>query len=85
MRVYLDNCCFNRPFDDQAPVRIRLETEAKMQIQQAIKDGRLLLVWSYILDYENALNLDEDRRDENSNGKTCPVIVPLKHPRFFKK
>ncbi len=27
MRVYLDNCCYNRPFDDQTQLRIRLETE----------------------------------------------------------
>ena len=33
MRVYLDNCCFNRPFDDQSQLRIRLETEAKLDIQ----------------------------------------------------
>ena len=26
--VYLDVCCLNRPFDDQAQARIRLETEA---------------------------------------------------------
>ena len=24
MRVYLDNCCYNRPFDDQAQLRVRL-------------------------------------------------------------
>ena len=28
MRVYLDNCCYNRPFDEQSQLRIRLETEA---------------------------------------------------------
>jgi len=33
MRIYLDNCSFNRPFDDQTQLRIRLETEAKQLIQ----------------------------------------------------
>jgi hypothetical protein len=28
MRVYLDVCCLNRPFDDQTQDRIRLEAEA---------------------------------------------------------
>ena len=32
MRVYLDNCCYNRPFDEQSQLRIRLETEAKMEV-----------------------------------------------------
>jgi len=25
-KLYLDNCCFNRPFDDQSQLRVRLET-----------------------------------------------------------
>ena len=32
MRVYLDNCCHNRPFDEQSQLRIRLETEARMEV-----------------------------------------------------
>lgn len=56
MTVYLDNCAFNRPFDDQSQLRIRLESEAKLAIQALIRDGKLELVWSYILDYENGAN-----------------------------
>lgn len=36
MRVYLDNCCYNRPFDDQNQLRIRIEAEAKLGIQNMI-------------------------------------------------
>jgi predicted nucleic acid-binding protein len=63
MRVYLDNCCFNRPFDDQAQVRVRLETEAKLEIQQRIKDKRIVLAWSYVLDHENEANPFEEQRE----------------------
>ncbi len=28
MKIYLDNCCLNRPFEDQASLRVRLESEA---------------------------------------------------------
>ena len=28
MKVYLDACCLNRPFDDQTQPRVRLEAEA---------------------------------------------------------
>ncbi len=28
-KLYLDNCCFNRPFDDPSQLLVRLETEAK--------------------------------------------------------
>ena len=53
MRIYLDLCCFNRPYDDQSQTRIRLETEAKLVLQQKVRDGQCQLVWSAILDYEN--------------------------------
>ena len=56
MRIYLDNCCFNRPYDEQASLTVRLETEAKLAIQEMIKAGTLMLGWSYILDFENNAN-----------------------------
>ena len=33
MRVYLDNCCYNRPFDEQVQLKVRLETVAKLAVQ----------------------------------------------------
>ena len=52
MRVYLDNCCYNRPFDAQAKLRVVLETRAKVNIQQQMRDGVLEYVWSSVLDFE---------------------------------
>ena len=60
MRVYLDLCCFNRPYDDQTQGRIRLETEAKLILQQKIRDAECELVWSAILDFENSKNPFEE-------------------------
>ena len=62
MRVYLDNCCLNRPFDDQRQMRVRLEAEAMLCIQEHIRRETLELVWSYMLDFENAANPFEERR-----------------------
>lgn len=62
IRVYLDNCCFNRPYDDQSSIMIRLETEAKLYIQQKVKDGEYELVWSYMLDYENEFNPNKGKK-----------------------
>lgn len=73
MRIYLDNCCFNRPFDDQSQLRIRLETEAKIRIQEDIREGKLKLVWSYILDYENEKNPYEERKIRISSWKRYSV------------
>ena len=49
MRVYLDNCCYNRPFDEQSQLRVRLETEAKMEVQSQMRLGILEYVWSEML------------------------------------
>jgi len=53
MLVYLDNCCYNRPYDEQCNLIIRLKTEAKLYIQDMIKNEQISLVWSGMLDYEN--------------------------------
>ena len=62
MRIYLDSCAFNRPFDDQTHIRIRLEAEAKLYIQGKIKASDIELVWSYILDIENDQNPFKEKR-----------------------
>jgi len=49
----LDNCCFNRPFDDQSNLKIELETKAKIKVQEMIIGGELEFVASYILEQEN--------------------------------
>ena len=56
MRVYLDNCSYNRPYDDQSQIRIHLETQAKLHIQDMIREKRIELVTSYVLDFENSNN-----------------------------
>jgi predicted nucleic acid-binding protein len=64
MKVYLDNCCFNRPYDNQQHPLIKLETQAKLVIQQKIIEGELDLVWSFILHYENSKNPYIERRNQ---------------------
>jgi hypothetical protein len=61
-RVYLDNCCFNRPFDEQIYEIIKLETEAKLYIQEKIRIGKIELAWSFILDFENSVNPYEEKK-----------------------
>jgi predicted nucleic acid-binding protein len=61
MKIYLDLCCFNRPFDDQSQLLVRLQTEAKLAIQESVRNGVHHLVWSAILDLENVENPDPER------------------------
>ncbi|GHU85562.1 hypothetical protein FACS189473_4660 [Spirochaetia bacterium] len=64
MKIYLDNCCYNRPYDDQSNIFNFVETEAKLMIQQMIKDKTLEMVWSDVLDFENNDNPFQERRIE---------------------
>ncbi len=69
LKLYLDNCCFNRPFDDQSQLKIYLETQAKLAIQEKILAGEYQLIWSYILSYENAQNPNKITKNEIGKWK----------------
>ena len=61
-RIYLDNCCFNRPYDDQSRLRIELETKSKLFIQKLIVSDNLELIISYMSILENDDNPYEIRK-----------------------
>ena len=63
MRIYLDNCCYNRPYDDQSQLSISLEAQAKMHIQSMIRNDELELVTSFMLTFENSKNRIEEKRN----------------------
>jgi predicted nucleic acid-binding protein len=63
MRIYMDNCCLNRPFDDQSNLRVHLEGEAIKTII-ALIEQRWLLVSSQILEFEISKNGDVSREKE---------------------
>ncbi len=62
MKVYLDVCCLNRPFDDQLQPRIHLETEAILLILAKLNRHEWEWVGSEILFYEIRRNPDTERR-----------------------
>ena len=84
MRLYLDICTFNRPFDDQNQLKIKLETEAKLFIQQGIKNGIYELVWSYILEYENSQNKYDDRRNAILSWKNIAKIYCIENDEIIE-
>ena len=70
MKIYLDNCCYNRPFDDQTQMRVFLEAQAKIYIQTLVVDKKIELVYSYMSIFENS---------DNPNKKHFKIISD-----FFK-
>jgi len=61
MKVYMDVCCLNRPFDDQTQDRIRMESEAVLMIlNRCLSDW--ILVRSEVIDYEISRIPDDERK-----------------------
>jgi len=54
-------------------LRINLETQAKLFVQQEILSGRIELLWSYVLEYENGRNPFDARRDSILGWKGVAV------------
>ena len=62
LRIYFDNCCYNRPYDDQSQIRISLEAQAKIFIQNVVRYGKLELATSFVLRHENNTNPYANKR-----------------------
>ena len=60
--LYLDMNIYNRPFDDQSQMRIRLETMAITMIFSLIERGLFSARWSFLLYYENSRNPFPERQ-----------------------
>lgn len=63
MKIYLDLCCLNRPFDDQTQDRIRLESEAVLLILAHIQTGEWEWIGSDVLDFEIEQAPDSERKN----------------------
>jgi predicted nucleic acid-binding protein len=64
MRIYLDVCCLNRPFDDRAQDRVRLESEAVLSILNYSKAKGWRLMNSDIIGIEISKIPDRDKRQK---------------------
>jgi len=63
LKIYLDKCCYNRPYDEQSQLKVAMETQSKLHIQNLIKEKQLELISSYMLRYECSNNPFEMRRN----------------------
>lgn len=75
LRIYLDACCLNRPFDDQTQPRIALETQAILTILTKCQSGQWKLITSTALDVELDQTPDLERL---KNVKAILAIAKIK-------
>ena len=64
MKIYLDVCCLNRPFDDQVQDRVRLESEAVLSILNHSKAKGWRLLNSEVINIEISKMPDNDKRQK---------------------
>jgi predicted nucleic acid-binding protein len=76
MKIYLDTCCLNRPFDDQSQERIRLETEAVAIILGRITQKQWLWLGSQALEIEieHTPDFDQQSRMKRVAGFVKQVV-----------
>ncbi len=60
--IYLDTNAYSRPFDDQTNTDIQAEANAFLEIIAEVRNGKLILLGSDILDFEVHNVLDEEKR-----------------------
>lgn len=87
VRIYLDNCSYNRPYDDQTQMRIYLETQAKLHIQDMVRKEQIELVTSYVLDFENSNNRSMQKKlaIEKFMNEYATVYVSNKNEKDIAK
>ena len=71
MKVYLDACCLNRPYDDQTQDRIHLESEAVLTVLKHIEAGD----WEWVVSSVILFARSQAPAWECGFGKPQPRVV----------
>lgn len=76
-RIYLDNCCLNRPFDNQNQPRIRLESEAIKTILKLHEQE----YWEIVLSQVNIFEL-QNTPEQYKKSRLQDIVFKI-HPTIF--
>ncbi|MDR0425364.1 MAG: PIN domain-containing protein [Clostridiales Family XIII bacterium] len=64
MKIYLDNCCLNRPFDELSQDRVYLEAEAILSIVARCEKGEWELLGSGVIELELSKLTNAERLEQ---------------------
>ncbi len=72
MKIYMDVCCWNRPFDDQSQKRICIEANAILAILEQCKNGECTLTGSELIELElgNCPNIEKREKTQELYSAT---------------
>lgn len=71
MKIYLDVCCLNRPFDNQAQDRIHLESEAILSVLNYSQN----LNWDIV--GSEAIDIEIDKMPENEKKFKVNILASM--------
>ena len=69
IKLYIDLCVYNRPFDDQHQPRIAFESHIFLFLMRKVPEGELTTINSFTLEFENSRNPLRERR-----GKVADLL-----------
>lgn len=84
MIIYLDNCCYNRPFDDQTQERIHLESEVILTVLKMGQMKQVIIAGSEILELEMSRMQDENKK-QKVLGLYCVAGMHIPYTEKIKK
>jgi len=64
MKIYLDVCCLNRPFDDHTQNIVRIEAEAILTIISMAQTEKWILLNSEVIEFEISKIPDQERKQK---------------------
>jgi predicted nucleic acid-binding protein len=64
MKLYLDNCCYNRPFDDQSQERIHLESTSVLAVVKRARAETDTILGSKVLSLEISQICNTEKREK---------------------
>jgi hypothetical protein len=85
-RIYLDNCCLNRAFDDQSQDRVKLETEAIAVVMRRITGHEWQWIGSSVLEIDEMSAKELPLLEVHRRGlrALAKALGPADYVRFLK-
>ena len=68
MRIYLDNCCYKRPYDKQVEPCVIAEGKAVYEVLRKVDNNEVELTVSFLSIIENSKDPRSDRRNDTLNN-----------------
>jgi len=76
LKIYLDNCCYNRPFDDLTQIKINLEAKAIESILSMHENEKLEIYTSEVVNFEISSISDTSKKQQVED---LHDMLPLKN------